>query len=178
MTYNKLHFFSNIYPTNDIVKEALSSFTKQLFFISESGIYDKIISKNNEVFKLLSELPLRKFFVSITSSDSIYYRFSFLNSEYEFKLEVFFDYEEEDEFDIESTLHIYNGKVKEAASFGSLESLHNIITNHIHAQAKYSEPSYCEIYRMLPQAYNVYQYGGELSPAVNPSKGLSGVLGY
>jgi|GEM_PF-5442045 len=114
------------YSTNKVLNEAYKSFKTQLssitpeFRVSACSVTDK-------VFDLLNRLNLDKLYISITSSDSLFFRFSNCKSDYEFKFEVFYDYDESDENDIESTLHVYKNQEKKDSYFGSIEYLFNTI---------------------------------------------------
>ena len=147
-----------LYPNSKIAKSALNSFNTEIGFYNEfyNGLISEIKSLNNDVFRLISDLPLDKLFISLTTSNSIFYRFTLLNSTYEFKLEVFFDYNENEESDIQSTLHIYHNGVKEKAVYGSLEYLYNIITE-TYGKFEYSYTP-LEIYTILPQETKIKEY--------------------
>jgi hypothetical protein len=117
-----------LYSTNNkVVEGAYDSFKKQLLSLDCTDIERSGARYYNyEVFALIGELPLNYLYVNITPSKSIFYRFGI--SHYEFKLEVFFDYDANDDSDVLATLHVYN-KNQQDSYFGSLEYLQKVITS-------------------------------------------------
>ena len=113
-----------------------------------------------EVFTLLSELSIINLNLSFNNSESVFFRFNTSNN-YEFKLQIFYDYDNNDETDIESILHVYQNGTKIGAYFGSVEYLFNII-NKLSA-------NYYECYEIFktPLEYLTPSTYGILSPAIN-----------
>jgi hypothetical protein len=106
------------FPTNEKARASLNSFISRANELFEGADLCNILGLNSEIFSHLSEFDLEKIFVSITTSDSLFYRFKIKGNPYEFKLELSF--EQSNEPNIESILHIYKNGIKDKSTFGSL----------------------------------------------------------
>ena len=73
--YSYTNSVIELYSWNNIFDKAYKSFKKQLNILPQNKL-QIISSKSNIVFELLSSLTLSKLFISLTSSDSIFFRFS------------------------------------------------------------------------------------------------------
>ena len=122
--YSYTNSVIELYSWNNIFDKAYKSFKKQLNILPQNKL-QIISSKSNIVFELLSSLTLSKLFISLTSSDSIFFRFSpsILNLSLRFSMIT----DQNDNSDIESTLHIYENGSKISSNFGSIEYLFNIV---------------------------------------------------
>lgn len=159
--------FFEIYPNSDIAQKAYVSFKEQVYspLLENEELISKANTINSEIFNLISEFSLSKFFVSITTSNSIFYRFAIFESNLEFKLEVFFDYDVNDESDIQSTLHVYDGSIKEGAYFGAIDYLYKIIISKVYANRE-TEANYFKLTSPSPKLELAY-YSCPVSPAFN-----------
>lgn len=147
--------------TNDFLQEGL-----------DKPKYNKIISIYSKVFTRASVFNLSRIFVTLTQSDSIFFRLKSDNNKYEFKLEVFFDYDEYNEEDIESTLHIYKEGEKQKSLFGSVDYLCDEISRLLTFIPTYeiisSEEIFCS-YNTYPNIETISQE--MLSPTFIASQG-------
>jgi hypothetical protein len=105
-----------LYSDSEIASNALNAFYEEVYGAYDENLTEKFINVNNEVFSLISKLTLNKFFISTTSSESLFYRFSIVDKPFEFMWEVFLDYDGEQ--NIGSTLHIFNADNKVLSTFG------------------------------------------------------------
>jgi len=117
-----------LYTDNKVLNDAYKSFRKQLSSIPDDLHY-ALFSITNDFFGQIKGLNLDKLFISITQSNSLFFRFSNYNSNYEFKFEIFSEYDSTDEKDIESILHLYKNGEKENSYFGTVQNLFNIVKN-------------------------------------------------
>ena len=85
----------------------------------------------------------------------------------EFKLELFFDFDEKNNDDVQTTLHVYKNGIKQGAYFGTLEEMYNLITKTYAVAEPKSFFSYTYIpVPLVEQPYSVLA----LSHAINPEK--------
>jgi hypothetical protein len=123
LSVNNLFIGSN----NEIASKAIRNFYIESERILDSEIAESYGNINNEVFSLLSWLPLEKLYISITTSDSIFYRFKISNSPFEFMWEAFLDYDGEGNKG--STLQIYKNAIKQKATFGDIDYIYNTVND-------------------------------------------------
>jgi len=125
--YTILNNIHTKYFDSKILNEGLKDFNDQLRdFHINTPTAESIINLNFQVFDYFSRIEVSTLFVSITGSDSIFYRFSGRQKNVEFKLEEFIDYTGEPE-DVEAVLHIYTNGVKEGSYYGSLDEMFCLI---------------------------------------------------
>jgi hypothetical protein len=110
MGANELYLYLN----NPIAEKAFLSFNKSVYAGNIKGL-------NSYIFSLIGEYEFEKIFVSITSSNSIFYRFKLEESSYEFKWEIFYDFNQDPDSDVESILHIYKDNIKIKSTFGFID---------------------------------------------------------
>lgn len=113
-----------------------------------------------EILTLLSGLSINNLNLSFNNSESVFFRFSTSNN-YEFKIQIFYDYDNNDETDIESILHVYHNGTKVGAYFGSVEYLFNIINKLSANYYECYEFSKTSLEYLIPSTYGI------LSPAIN-----------
>jgi len=122
----------------------------------------KINDLNNQVLELLSQLPesLSYLYISITSSDSLFYRFSKKDEKCEYKLEVFFNLEDE-ESEVQSTLNVYENGVNSHSYYGLVIDIFDIIK-----VAKHHTKSEMYFYEVKKTPVPVKQYFEKLAVPV------------
>lgn len=82
---------------------------------------------------VLLNIPIRDVYASITQSNSLYFRFTPIGSEYEFKIDKFFESnnienkDEDDDLDFEAILHIYKNNKKISAHYGDIQHLFTVM---------------------------------------------------
>jgi hypothetical protein len=146
-----------IYALNNSVSDALKHFNLEIKKLDNSDLADRMSINNAEVISLISLFDPEKLYISITSSDSVFYRFKLYDSPFEFKWNVFVNANEEEN----STLIIYKNSIKQNSYYGSVYELYDAINNVLNEAPEYS----FEIYRtdiLSPQIY-----GGKLSHVLN-----------
>ena len=118
---------------DSIIRQSYETLQEQLELnrYGEAAFVSIITTYYNSVISLLGEMFLDKLYVSVTNANSIFFRFSRHNSPYEFKLEVFYDYNPDDEDDIEAILHVYKNNIDMGSYYGSLEYLIEIIKEKV-----------------------------------------------
>lgn len=122
-----------ILSENRIASDALKKFESECNDLEESYIFDKLTNINNYIYSSISGLPLDRFFISLTSSHSIFYRFKTISSPYEIKWELFLD--EDGDEDFYCALHIYNNSVKEKSIHGTIDVIYDVIINTLFSQS-------------------------------------------
>ena len=117
------------YPTH-ILMDRSHDFIKNISpnVIQNGELYNKIISTYSKSLGRISNFNLNNLFVSLVGSDSIFFRFTSIDNCYEFKLEAFLEYNDNDESDIEATLHVYKNGMKEKSLFGGIDYLCDIVS--------------------------------------------------
>lgn len=153
------NFVIKLYPSNEVADKANLLFEERISFVAIDLLY-KIKYYNYEVFKFISQLDLNRLFISLTSSDSIFYRFSTYGNNYEFKLELFLDYNPADNRDIQCALHIYNNANKIGAYYGNIEYISTVITKTYEDKA--DADIYFENISSLPEN-EIKKYDAEVS---------------
>lgn len=124
--------FLIFYPIFQLSSYSQKSFLNVINNLDSQSLTKKIFSKNNEILFLISALNLDSLFISLTSSNSILYRFKFFDSRYEFKWEVFIDEENNDDNEIQSILHIYQHQKKIKSTYGSIEFIYEVINSTLY----------------------------------------------
>jgi hypothetical protein len=114
-----------LFSSNEIADSALQKFYSDSRLFSDDSLIGQYLSVNTEVFSLISGLPLEKLFISVTSSESIFYRFKLFGWVYEFMWEVFLDYDGDK--NIGSTLQIYNDSTKVKSTYGSISYIYDSV---------------------------------------------------
>lgn len=140
-----------ILSDNQIASIALKKFQNECSEIETSEELMGLMDINNYIYSSISGLPLEKFFISLTSSKSIFYRFKIKNSSYEIKWEVFSDTDELDGF--YCALHIYNNGIKEKSVHGSVDYIYEVINNTLFKTE--------EIYSVIADEYTTPFYQAE-----------------
>lgn len=131
-----------LYPQNSVAQAALDAFVSVCGKIYSPVDSVDIIGLNNELFQLISSLNLERLHITLTQSDSIYYKFKTKDSEFEFRWEIFHDYVLGDVDDIQSTLHVYKSGAKTGSFLGSTyETLEVILSTLKKSEKGYIEPS-------------------------------------
>jgi hypothetical protein len=121
--YNTLVGF---YSSNIAVNKSYLDFNKYIQ-IAPKELQYKISTLTTDFLNLLVPLNLKNIHISTTSNDSVLFRFSTANKQYDFKFEIFYDYNPQDESDCESILHLYENGVKKDSYFGTRDELYNIV---------------------------------------------------
>jgi hypothetical protein len=118
----------NLYFDSELLQNEYALITEKLRLLSpEQAIFtDKIHEINNEIFNFISKIKIDNIYISITSSNSIFYRFLNLDNKIEFKLEAFFDVQD-DEKEFEAVLHVYKDGKKNTSYFGPLGEVNEIV---------------------------------------------------
>lgn len=121
------------YPIFQLSSFAIKDFLTVVNNIGSQYLTNKIRSKNNEILFLISALNLDSLFISLTNSNSILYRFKFIDTKYEFKWEVFLD--DEDDCAIQSILHIYQDQKKVKSTYGSIQYIYELINATVYDES-------------------------------------------
>lgn len=117
------------YPTHIAINTS-SDFIKNTLGLNgdkNSPYHNKIVSTYSNALTRILPLNLNNLFITLTKSDSIFFRFTSIDNVYEFKLEAFLDYDECDNDDVESTLHIYKNGIKQKSLYGDIDYLCDIV---------------------------------------------------
>lgn len=152
----ELNKIIGFYSVNPILNDCYRSFNTQLNLIPENS---QIKAKENfdSFINRLEELNLSKLYVSVTTSNSLFFRFSNWNSNTEFKFEIFNEFTPTEEGDVESTLHIYESGKNKGSFFGNIHYLFSIVKEHstaypfVYAINKELEKDMEKIYSGVPQ---------------------------
>ncbi len=134
------------HTSETIVNNALASLTKTLasFPIEVIG---NIQYYCNKFVDSLRDMRFSYLYATVTPDLSLFVKFSAFNSDIQFRLEAFSDYNPDSLDDIEATLHIYKAGKKESAIYGKFDDLVSIIRNRLHLNTTYSN----HISHALPQ---------------------------
>ena len=104
--------------------------------LKNRNIVDTRIKKYfDTITEQLCNYKLASLFVSHMNDSSLFFRFSD-SANREFKLQVFYDYDESDSDDVEATLHIYTSNFKPEAHYGSITYLFSVVNKEIAAISK------------------------------------------
>jgi len=121
MEYSSLFLLSE----NMVASNAISAFDLQFPKRIKGRDYQSYSDYNAQIFSLLSWLPLEDLYISITSSESIFYRFKLKDIDFDFMWEAFLDYDGEGNKG--STLQIYKGDNKYKSITGDVDAIYGII---------------------------------------------------
>ena len=116
-------------PYDVVIDSAYQSFIQELPQEITSDVLQKITTLNTEILEILCQLNIDKLFITITTSQSLFYRFSVANFQLEFKLEVFFNIDSADS--TEAVLHVYKSGEKQNSFYGTIKELTNVINSYI-----------------------------------------------
>lgn len=116
---NYTHFYS-LYQRN------ITKYSKYLNV--PSHVSDEIASRT---IHFLSDFDIHNIFISLSSNNSIIFRFTPYSSHLECQLEVFLDYNPQDEEDIEAIFHLYKNGVKQSSYYGLLADFYMLIRDNI-----------------------------------------------
>ena len=121
--------FIDISISNEIANKLTEQFESKLnamnfdFNVNKSYVQSLYIQILGHISDFLSETS----HISITKSNSLYFRFN--SNNYQFNLEVFFDYDKNDESDIQSTLNIFYPNKELKSYYGAYNYLCSIINS-------------------------------------------------
>ncbi len=93
---------------------------------ADENLIAKIEASYYDTLEIIYGAVNRELYVSITKLNSVYFKFKVGDNEC--NLEIFFDYDETDDSDIEATLNIYKANGESKSYFGSMQYLYSIIT--------------------------------------------------
>jgi len=134
-----------LYSSNEVASNAIRGFYVESGKVLKGELAESYKAFNNEIFSLLSWLPLEKLYISVTSSDSLFYRFKLKDSPFEFMWEAFLDYDGEGNKG--STLQIYKNDIKQKPTFGDTDYIYSVI-NDIAFQDEYNTESVFEMFEI------------------------------
>lgn len=126
---NTITYYANyisIDRNTDFLKNQLSDSV-----IKNAELYNRIIEVYTDVFNRISGFNLKHLFVTLTQSDSLFFRLISNDNIYEFKLEAFLNYEADNDQDIQATLHIYKNSSKQKSLYGDIDQLCRIIAESL-----------------------------------------------
>lgn len=112
------------------IDTAFNDLKKSVRFNENTEIATTLIKKIEEKIKGVA-IPISKLASSITPNDSIYYRLTFEGTSLEFRIEQYFEYDENDKDDIEVNMSLYKSGSKLKSYGGSLEYVFAIINDII-----------------------------------------------
>jgi hypothetical protein len=110
---------------NRVAANAIDRFVLQCDKINNSEQRRLFSELNTQIFNLLTWLSLDDLSISITSSESIFYRFKVSDSDFDFMWEAFLDYDGEGNFG--STLQVYKNDVKYKSTFGEVDYIYETV---------------------------------------------------
>jgi len=153
-----------LYFDNKILNDAYKAFRIQLLSIPEDASI--VFLNTKDILSILGQLKtIDKLFISLTSSNSIFFRF-IIAEKNEFKIEFFYDYDKNDKEDVQSVLHYYSDGEKKSSYFGSISSIFSIISE-ISTQCDEKNGSFKEPTTTVQPIFSRNQ-NNTISETVNP----------